>query len=247
MGLTLMDLFMGWVIGKALDHLAVKFGPDGKPKPPDRKPRPQAPASSRRTPVVTTSTSTPPWPQVVPAGLPPFPGAGWVPDEPPPPAVVARAHALLGPLWSGGPGTFKVEQTAGRWIAYRATPMSEGKKGVVAFRESSHASFLTPPGGSGRPTVTPEGPVQTASVRPPSPTSAAPSSAPRVSTALPTLRRGAKGEDVRIAQRALGVAADGDFGPATEAATIRYQRAHGLTPDGVIGPQTWGALLGRAA
>lgn len=74
-----------------------------------------------------------PWPQVVPQGLPAFPGHGWTPDNPPPAAVQSRAWALLHALWTGGPGTFKTEQTAGRWITYQAQPMGT-KKGVVAYR-----------------------------------------------------------------------------------------------------------------
>jgi peptidoglycan hydrolase-like protein with peptidoglycan-binding domain len=47
---------------------------------------------------------------------------------------------------------------------------------------------------------------------------------------------------VRDLQRALGLPADGVFGPQTEAAVKRYQGSHGLTPDGVVGPQTRQAL-----
>lgn len=66
----------------------------------------------------------------------------------------------------------------------------------------------------------------------------------------PTIRRGSKGDDVRLAQTMLynlgydlgkyGI--DGDFGPATEAAVKEFQSDHKLTKDGVIGPLTWDAL-----
>ncbi len=39
-----------------------------------------------------------------------------------------------------------------------------------------------------------------------------------------------------------GLAIDGSFGPATDAATKTYQSRHGLTADGVAGPRTWGSL-----
>ena len=51
-----------------------------------------------------------------------------------------------------------------------------------------------------------------------------------------------RGAHVRVAQRRLGVAADGVFGPGTEAAVKAFQAAHGLTADGVVGPATWQAL-----
>jgi cell wall-associated NlpC family hydrolase len=51
-----------------------------------------------------------------------------------------------------------------------------------------------------------------------------------------------RGSEVRIAQRRLGVAADGVFGPGTLRAVRAFQRRHGLTADGVVGPATWAAL-----
>lgn len=56
------------------------------------------------------------------------------------------------------------------------------------------------------------------------------------------LRRGMQGDDVKIVQRLLMVAADGDFGAITEAAVKSFQRGAGLTVDGIVGPQTWAEL-----
>jgi hypothetical protein len=58
----------------------------------------------------------------------------------------------------------------------------------------------------------------------------------------PTLRRGAKGDLVRRVQTKVGINADGNFGPKTEAAVRAFQRDHGLVPDGIVGPKTWRAL-----
>ena len=57
-----------------------------------------------------------------------------------------------------------------------------------------------------------------------------------------TSRAVAPGVDVAAVQRALGVTADGVFGPQTRRAVKRFQRANGLAVDGVVGPQTLGAL-----
>jgi peptidoglycan hydrolase-like protein with peptidoglycan-binding domain len=43
-------------------------------------------------------------------------------------------------------------------------------------------------------------------------------------------------------QRALGIAADGIWGPETDHAVRSYQAAHGLSVDGIVGPQTLGSL-----
>lgn len=59
-----------------------------------------------------------------------------------------------------------------------------------------------------------------------------------------TLRRGSKGDAVKKMQAKLGLAADGDFGPGTEAALKKWQSANGLTADGVAGPKTLAKLLG---
>ena len=58
----------------------------------------------------------------------------------------------------------------------------------------------------------------------------------------PTLRRGAKGDDVAALQKALGLKADASYGPATEAAVRAFQRTHGLVADGIVGPAGWSAL-----
>ena len=50
------------------------------------------------------------------------------------------------------------------------------------------------------------------------------------------------GGGVTALQRALGITADGVFGPGTEQALKSWQRNHGLTADGVAGPQTRRAL-----
>lgn len=75
-----------------------------------------------------------PFPQAVPAGLPPFPGPGWKPFVPTPPAVVARANQLLPELWRTGAGTRKTEQTAGTWTTYLATAMGNNIRGVTAHK-----------------------------------------------------------------------------------------------------------------
>ena len=59
-----------------------------------------------------------------------------------------------------------------------------------------------------------------------------------------TLRRGSTGDDVKKMQAKLGLTADGDFGPGTEAALKKWQADNGLTADGVAGPKTLAKLLG---
>ena len=58
----------------------------------------------------------------------------------------------------------------------------------------------------------------------------------------PILRRGSKGEAVRMLQGLLDIKTDGDFGPITENAVRAFQRKNDLVVDGVVGPRTWAAL-----
>jgi hypothetical protein len=50
------------------------------------------------------------------------------------------------------------------------------------------------------------------------------------------------GSTVAELQAALGIAADGVYGPQTRRAVRRFQRANGLTVDGIAGPQTLAAV-----
>lgn len=56
------------------------------------------------------------------------------------------------------------------------------------------------------------------------------------------LKLGSKGEQVKLLQTKLGLTADGNFGPKTEAAVKAWQLKNGLVADGVVGPKTWGEL-----
>lgn len=60
--------------------------------------------------------------------------------------------------------------------------------------------------------------------------------APRV------MRNGDCGSDIAALQRALGIRADGDFGPETEAAVRLFQADRGLVVDGIAGAMTLAVL-----
>lgn len=68
---------------------------------------------------------------------------------------------------------------------------------------------------------------------------------------LLTLKRGMRGEQVKLLQEALNetpagagmdLKVDGVFGKETEKAVRQFQADHGLTVDGVVGRKTWAAL-----
>ncbi|MFC0540487.1 GH25 family lysozyme [Kutzneria chonburiensis] len=72
------------------------------------------------------------------------------------------------------------------------------------------------------------------------------------STAQTSIKQGATGAEVEEAQCQLNlatkasrytpIAADGTFGPGTEARVRVFQQCAGLSVDGVVGPNTWAAL-----
>ena len=64
-----------------------------------------------------------------------------------------------------------------------------------------------------------------------------------VTAKLPEIGRGMEGSAVEIWQKIIGVNADGDFGPATQAATTKFQSEHSLKSDGIVGKKTWKAGL----
>lgn len=68
-----------------------------------------------------------------------------------------------------------------------------------------------------------------------------------VTQTYPTIRRGSKGQYVKVLQNILInknyiLQVDGDFGPMTEKAVKDFQTKSGLKPDGIVGPLTWAML-----
>ena len=61
------------------------------------------------------------------------------------------------------------------------------------------------------------------------------------------LQVGSTGSAVKVLQAALGVTADGDFGPLTKAAVVGYQKQKKLPADGVVRSALWRALSADAA
>lgn len=59
---------------------------------------------------------------------------------------------------------------------------------------------------------------------------------------MKTLRKGDKGEEVKLLQTKLNITSDGIFGDDTESAVMSFQREHNLVVDGIVGDKTWAAL-----
>ena len=68
---------------------------------------------------------------------------------------------------------------------------------------------------------------------------------PKAIPAFPgQVKPGDKGDAVKLIQQALGIDADGDYGPATKKAIIAIQDDHDhLDSNGVVGPKTWAEIM----
>lgn len=56
---------------------------------------------------------------------------------------------------------------------------------------------------------------------------------------MKTIKKGAKGDEVKIIQLIVGTTADGIFGSKTKSALKTWQSKNGLSADGIAGPKTW--------
>ena len=62
---------------------------------------------------------------------------------------------------------------------------------------------------------------------------------------MQTLKKGSRGNDVKVLQKALHLYEDGIFGALTEEAVKQFQSTNGLKPDGVVGDKTWAVILSK--
>jgi hypothetical protein len=190
-----------------------------------RRPGAPAPAHTVLPTTIPVDTSErpppPPWPQVVPPGLPPFPGKGWVPDTPLSAGVAVRAKQLRPELWGHGAGTQKIEQVRGRWIAFLAVP-HRGKHGVEAYHLASEAPVQPVPAVT---TITPTTPATPVAVPVPVPV-AVPAAAPAAVSP----------QRAELAKRLAANLAGKAKGKEDKTLVQEYQGLAGLTKDGMYGP-----------
>jgi peptidoglycan hydrolase-like protein with peptidoglycan-binding domain len=74
----------------------------------------------------------------------------------------------------------------------------------------------------------------------------APDPAPTTAGHHIVLTAGAQGRQVRLLQAALGIPADGVYGPQTSAAVQQFQASRGLVVDDIVGPATSAAINDHA-
>ncbi|WP_270886452.1 peptidoglycan-binding domain-containing protein [Pedococcus sp. 5OH_020] len=165
-------------------------------------------------------------------------------------ADVALAQRVLGVTADGvfGPKTLAALQTWQRAHGLKVTGQLD-----AATWAKMVALKLVPPRGATAPATPVPAPVTPAPVTPvphtpvphtPTPVPATPTPATALAPyAKLTLRHGSSGAAVTALQKALGVTADGQFGPKTEAAVKAFQSRRNLPATGIVGPTTWAALM----
>jgi len=132
--------------------------------------------------------------------------------------LMTKKGALESALWFWG--SRNLNEVADTGDVVRLTKIINGGDIGLADRQARYAKAMAALGGK---------------ITAPAPTPAATAG---------SMRRGSEGEGVKKLQAALGITADGNFGPGTEAALKKWQTANGLTADGVAGPKTLAKLLG---
>jgi peptidoglycan hydrolase-like protein with peptidoglycan-binding domain len=165
-------------------------------------------------PLYTTRNTTP-----CPVTLPAAPGSVYsvfVQGQSNP--DIAAAQRLLGVTADGafGPATFRA---VAAWQARNGVP-------VTGALDKATWAKLAP--GARKPTPAP------APAPPPVPTPAG---------SYPLFRQGQSSPTIAIAQKALGVTADGAFGPLTFKALVSWQASHGVPVTGVLDKATWAKLV----
>ncbi len=60
---------------------------------------------------------------------------------------------------------------------------------------------------------------------------------------MQTIKKGSRGNDVKVLQKLLHLYEDGIFGTITKEAVCDFQRKNGLKADGIVGDVTWAKLL----
>jgi cell wall-associated NlpC family hydrolase len=143
--------------------------------------------------------------------------------------VVDRApYGLRRSIPTRGLGTSKLYKLAGWSLAGIAAV------GTAATAGSSNSSQHKALNASAAAPAVHAAPAVAPAPAPPAPS--APAHGPNL------LVEGATGPEVVSVQKALGIHADGVFGPQTKASVIDFQQRQGLSGDGIVGPKTQAAL-----
>jgi hypothetical protein len=88
-------------------------------------------------------------------------------------------------------------------------------------------------------------PAKTAKSVSEKPATAATKSDTKTKTAPAALKKGSKGPQVKEIQKALGLKADGQFGPGTEKAVKDFQKSKSISPNGIVDANTLKAIKGK--